>query len=56
MDNKTTIGTSCNDILKGELLRGIYLEADGKPVKVFKKIAQLTNLGKTYFVHQKELA
>ena len=55
MNNKTTIGTSCNDILKGELLRGIYLEADGKTVKVYKKIAQLTNLGRTYFVNTKEL-
>ena len=52
---KTTIDTSDDDILKGILTKDIYFE-DGKPVKVFKQIAQLTNLGRTYFVHQKELA
>ena len=51
----TTVNTSDEQILKDDILQDIVLEADG-PVKTYKKIGGLINLGKTYFVSEKELA
>ena len=45
----TTVNTSDEKILKEDLVKDIYFEGDA--VKVFKTIAKLTNLGRTYFVH-----
>lgn len=50
----TTMNTSDEKILKEDLVKDIYFEGDA--VKVYKTIAKLTNLGRTYFVNQKELA
>jgi hypothetical protein len=50
----TTINTSDEKILKEDLVKDIYFEGE-KPIKVYNKIAQLNNLGRTYFVHTKEL-
>ena len=54
--NKITFETKEDEILKEELTRGIDLsmlcvESEGKPIPTYKKIAGLTNLGKTYFIN-----
>ena len=50
----TTIDTSDEQVLKEDLMRDIFLEDDA-PVKVFKKIGGLTNLGKTFFYCEREI-
>jgi hypothetical protein len=51
------VNTPSEEILKSDILQDVvYVESDGdKPTKVYKKIGQLTNLGRTYFVNTKEL-
>lgn len=60
---KTTMQTANEDVLKDEILGGVSFN-EGKsnsedveqPVKVFKKIGGLINLGRTYFWKGDEIA
>ena len=50
----TTVNTSDEKILKDGLMQDIFLEDDA-PIKVYKKIGGLTNLGKTFFYCEREI-
>ena len=50
-----TIDTSDEKILKDDLMQDIFLEEDDAPIKVYKKIGGLTNLGKTFFYYEREI-
>lgn len=54
-DSTITMRTTLESVLKGDLIQDIYVEADGKAIKVEKKLAGLTNLGKTFFINEDEL-
>lgn len=58
--NAITVMSTPEDVLKADIMRGIYLEADAKPAKVPpaptpKQIGGLTNLGKTFIWSEGEL-
>ena len=50
--------TTLEEVLKDDLMKGVVIEADKDselPVKVFKTIGGLPNLGRTYFWKQDEI-
>ena len=51
--DKITMDTSIDDVLKKDIMPEIYIE--DKAVKVYGKLAGLTNLGKTFFVNWGEI-
>lgn len=58
--NAITVMSTPEDVLKADIMRGIYLEEDAKPAKVPpaptpKQIGGLTNLGKTFIWSEAEL-
>ena len=58
MNQKTTMDSTLESVLKDDLMRDIYLEATEQaeqPVKVYSKIAGLPNLGRTFFVNNSEI-
>ena len=55
MNQKTTMDSTLESVLKDDLMQDISIESDGKAVKVYGKLAGLTNLGKTYFVNWDEI-
>lgn len=53
--NTTTMDTALEDVLKEDIISGLYEEADEKAVKTYGKLAGLTNLGKTFFINWGEI-
>lgn len=55
-DNRTTMNTPLEEVLKDDFMQEIFVETDdGKAVKTYGKLAGLTNLGKTYFINWNEI-
>jgi hypothetical protein len=54
-NDNMTMQTNPESVLKDDLMQDIYVEAGGKAIKVEKKLAGLTNLGKTFFINEDEL-
>lgn len=55
-NSKTTMDTGLEDVLKDDIMQDIIVEAGGKAVKVYGKVAGLNCVGRTFFATEAEIA